>query len=186
MSDKFTKDDLPYLQRVSKEIEPDLALLGFETYAWNRVHNSGLKIQPADKSLWTVGGTSYTEEKVGIHFERIESGALRLDVEVLPYETKIDAVRLQELEQINVPKVEVMKQLREHLMNKSEISRHFIVKKGRYNHAYPSACEALRFSVLPEKNLYRSEYGKFCLDVVKRVAPLIDEWLAQNKNKWEA
>ena len=185
MSDKFTKDDFAYLQHVGEQIKPVLDGLDFETYPWNLSYGSALKIQPKDHALWTVGGTSHREENVGIHFEAQEFGALRLDIEIFPYKPKIDAARFLELESNNVPKAQVMKELREHLINNSELMRHFIVKRGHYGHMTPSACEAVRFTVLPEKKLDRNGYGEFCLDVVKRVAPLINDWLAKNKERWK-
>jgi hypothetical protein len=183
MNQRFQKDDLPFLERVGEIIRFDLSPMGFKTYPWGPLrHNAGLKIEKDDPIVWTVGGTPTTVEKVGIHFEGLIQRSLQLDIEVTPYETGIDEFRLQQLARQNVPKAQVMEELRNHLLGNAELCRHFEVKRGRYSH--PPACQAVRFTMRTRGFGDPNEYGTFCLEVVRQVAPLVDAWLATNRGRW--
>jgi hypothetical protein len=186
MNQKFREDDQSFLERVSEIIRPELRSTGFKAYPWPKPlrHNTGLKIERVGPIAWEVGGTPTTIKKVGIHFEGVIQGSLQLDIEVTPYETGIDEFRLQQLAHQNVPKAQVMEELRTYLLGNAELCRHFEVKRGRYSHSYPPACEAVRFIMQPSEIVASNEYAKFCLDVVRHVAPLVDTWLDTNRQRW--
>jgi hypothetical protein len=193
MARKFSKNDLEFLQETTKLLFAEIlrGKMPYRCYVWPGPlrYNGGFKIERTRPSEWQIGGVVGRSDKVDIHFDASKFGEITLDVGVEPYEenTNLTEDRLAELERNNVPRVQVMREIRNTIANDLVVTEQLMVVtegSGLKKPEYPKAHSAVKFIMVNGDPTSPEEFAAFCMQVLEAAGPCVDRWIVLNQTRW--